>query len=489
MSQLFSLSKAARLAGVSRADIQNRIRQQGATTFEGKLTGELLQQLYPHVDLEAAPELDRVQKIKSNARPKSRYGDGWTPDPEMLMKRLKQFHRIVVESNSTLNASETLVEDVICELNHAVHASEEQLRMGVAHAILNLEQVLRQMRRAGNATTTQLTKTAPLKPVSSKVRILPSGHEFLLDGNDSILEAGLKAGFYLDYGCSGHNCGKCISRVVSGNVIKIQDHDYLLTTREKEQGYILACCHTADGDLILEAAEAGVADQLPYQEVRAVVRKIRLEGKTLALLEIQTPRSQSLRFKAGQQVRIVTEDEAAVDLYIASCPCDGRNLQFIVNHQPGDTFNDQVFNGSLSKQTVLLKGPTGDFLLHEESTAAAVFLASGPGFAPIKSLLEQAINTDTAGGLHLIQHNCYPIDSFLDKLCRAWNDSLENFLYTVTPESGDLKSLIELLAASIAGDSKVNIYVAGPSDWLTMLLDAARSAGLKAQDWRCLAID
>lgn len=382
-----------------------------------------------------------------------------------------------------------LVEEALEELIRSVDASDEGLRRSVMESISRLEKVLQGIRRATDTAATHLARKTLPKAITTSVRILPSGHEFLLEGNDSILEAGLKGGFYLDYGCSSHNCGKCKCKVVSGGVHKMHDHDYLLSAREQEVGYILACCYTAESDLVIEAIEAGTEEDIPYQEIRASVRKIKREGDDLALLQIQTPRSQSLRFKAGQQVKLITEDGNATELYVASCPCDGRNLQFLIAHQPRSIFCDSVFNGTLAKQMVLLKGPTGHFVLQEESTAPALFVVCGKGFAPIKSLVEQAINIDSAEELHLIQVGCYPSGSSLDNLCRAWNDSLENFRYTATPSESGVEDLAELLVVAISGTSGVDVYLAGPEDWLQALLEVAHSKGLAPGDWHCQAVD
>jgi len=54
--------------------------------------------------------------------------------------------------------------------------------------------------------------------MSAHVQVKPSGREFFVDGNDSLLEAALRSGLSLDYGCSAGSCGKCKARVVSGQV-------------------------------------------------------------------------------------------------------------------------------------------------------------------------------------------------------------------------------------------------------------------------------
>jgi CDP-4-dehydro-6-deoxyglucose reductase len=489
MPELLSLSRAARLAGVRRSEMQERIRKEDVKTFDGKLTMDVLLRLYPYIKPDADPVLDRMKHIKASARPKSRYSDGWTPDSEILMGRLKHMHRALVESKSTLSTCEAIVSDTLDELVRTVDAPQERLRDSVSECIKQLENALQRMKRAPTESVSRLAKETLAEAVSANVRILPSGHEFKLEGNDSILEAGLKAGFYLDYGCSSHNCGKCKCKVVSGEVHKMQDHDYPLSSKEQQENTILACCYTADSDLVIEAVEAGMEEDLPYQEIRAVVRKVKLEGDNLALLHIQTPRSQMLRFKAGQRVQVVTEDDAVMELYIASCPCDGRNLQFIIRRESSDITGNSVLDAGLVKQTVLLKGPTGHFVLQEESTDPALFLARGEGFAPIKSLVEQAINIDNAEGLHLIQVGCYPSGSSLDNLCRAWNDSLENFLYTPVDAETSTEALVDQLASALAGPSRVEVYIAGPADWLQALTEIAHAKDLTPGEWHCQAVD
>jgi CDP-4-dehydro-6-deoxyglucose reductase len=276
--------------------------------------------------------------------------------------------------------------------------------------------------------------------------------------------------------------------VVSGAVRKLRDHDYVISAREQEQGYILACSYTAISDLVIEAREAGMVEELPHQEIRAVVRKIERMNDELALLSIQTPRTQSLRFKAGQQVKLTTENGSFNDLCIASCPCDGRNLQFIVAYKPDDPFSHAVFSTAMAKQTVLIEGPTGSFVLQEDSTAPALFMAKGEGFAPIKSLVEQAITIDNAEGMQLIQVGGNPAGSSLENLCRSWNDSLDNFIYTELPEDTVASELAEVLAASLAGVSRADVYLAGPESWLETLFEAARTKGLQPQDWHYWAI-
>lgn len=483
MPQLLSLSRAARLAGVSRGELQKRIRKEDAKTFEGEVTIEVLLALYPHIDMEADPVLERVTKIRTEAKPKTHYSDGWMPDPEVLMSRLKEFQHTLVQTKSALNASEALVQETLDELTTSVNSPDEALRKNVGLCITRLQKAMQRMERAEDARAALFAKDAMLKIVTASIRLLPSGHEFFLEGNDSILDAGLKAGLYLDYGCTSGNCGSCKCKVVSGAVRKLREHDFVISAREQEEGYILACSNTAISDLVIEANEAGMQEELPFQEIRAIIRKVERMDDAFALLSIQTPRTQSLRFKAGQQVKLTAENGSVTKLCIASCPCDGRNLQFIIPRKPGDAFSELVFDGNLGKQTVLVEGPSGGFVLQEDSTAPTLFLAKGAGFAPIKSLVEQAITIDNAEGLQLIQVGGNPPGSSLENLCRSWNDSLDNFVYSATDADASPETLAELLAIAISGTPMVDVYLAGPATWLESLLEAAGGMGLDTSSW------
>ena len=488
MAKLLSLSRAARLAGVSRGELQKRIREEDLKTFEGELTVSLLLQLYPHIDLEADPMLEKVRRIRTEAKPKIHQSDGWMPDPEVLMTRLREFQHVLVQTKSALNSSDALLQETLEDLNAAVDAPEDQLHRNVVACIAKLEKAMQRVERAEDARAALFAKDIMLKIVSASIRLLPSGHEFFLEGNDSILEAGLKAGLYIDYGCSSGNCGACKCKVVSGAVRKLRNHDFVLSAREQEEGYILACSNTAISDLVVEAREADVEEALPHQKIRTIVRKMEPVGDNLALLHVQTPRTQSLRFKAGQSVSITAENGSSAELCIASCPCDGRNLQFLVARSPGDRFSATLFSGSIVKQTLVLEGPAGGFVLRDDSSTPAIFLAKGVGFAPIKSLVEQAITIDNAEALHLIQIGGNPRGSVLDNLCRSWTDSLDNFVYSAPAEDCSSGELVELLKQATKGLHRVDLYMAGPQEWLASVTDESRLRGVDTADWHCQAV-
>ena len=50
------------------------------------------------------------------------------------------------------------------------------------------------------------------------VTIKPSNHVFTVQGDESILDAALREGFVISYGCRNGACGTCKGRLLEGEV-------------------------------------------------------------------------------------------------------------------------------------------------------------------------------------------------------------------------------------------------------------------------------
>lgn len=475
MPQLLNLSRAARLAGVSRGQLQKKLRETNTETFEGQMTVNDLLALYPDINFERDPVFERLERLKQQARPKSEYSDGWLPDAEVLMTRLKDMHGVLARTRSALYSADKLLREAAQRLDGAVHERPEAMNAAILELNDWLLSHLESSFPEDDARAEIFARDTFYRILAPSVRLAASNHEFHVEGRDTILEAGLKAGLHISYGCSSGNCGACKSRVISGKVKQTRDHDYILSAREREEGYILACCWTAVTDLVMETAEALKPEDLPVQEIRTSVRKIESIAPDLALLSLRTPRTQTLRFMAGQSALLEDEDGHRARYPIASCPCDGGHLQFIVQRQHQSDFSASVLDGDLKGQVITLRGPEGDFVLQEESSAPALFIAIGVGFAPIKSLIEHAVSIDNAEWLHLyLAEEPAPVPYFNNQ-CRAWADALDNFRYTTLSAGAEAELIVGSLTADHASLSDCEIYVAGPSARLQPLADALRA--------------
>ncbi len=482
MHELLTLSRAARLVGVSRGELQKRIRDNELNTFEGKVSVSDVLRAFPEARLEDDSALERVRRIKAAAAPRRDQEIG-LPRPEVLASRLTCVSRELTEAKAELGNYSELVNAVSEKLAGLEELDEAELRSAVRSLTSWLDELLRSRPRVPRRTAELLARDTFLRMIAAQIKLIPSGHEFFVDGTDSILEAGLRHGLALRYGCTSGTCGSCKARVVSGDVLKVREHEYEMSVTEQHLGYVLMCSYTAVTDLTLEAAEAHDGADIPLQQIPARVKQLTPATNELAILHVQTPITQRLRFLAGQSATLALEQGAAARLPIASCPCDGRNLEFHVRREAGSSFSEAVFSGAVQADgPVFVTGPEGNIVLAEDAVDPTLFLAYDVGFATIKSLVETAVATDNAESYHL----CWAVpreDGFyMDNRCRAWADALDNFTYTrlVLDLDAEPARAARALAEGVdrlEEQARCQVYAAGPASFLEAVrlwLDEAR---------------
>lgn len=302
--------------------------------------------------------------------------------------------------------------------------------------------------------------------MAKNIKILPSGHEFVSEGNSTLLEAGLHAGLALNYACSNGNCGQCLAKIVSGEVHKVRHHDYIINELQRANGNVLMCCNSASTDVTLEAPEALSSKEIPEQQITAKVRSIEIVNNNVALLHLKTPRTNRLRFLAGQHVQLGGNNMPTGTQPISSCPCDDMNLHFQVPALPGNELSDYIFNQLKKADPVEINGPGGDFVLDENSPRPLVFIAWHTGFGPIRSLIEHAMALEITEAMHLVWITESKEDRYQNNLCRSWQDAFDNFFYTPVDNDSsdgglDVASIFEQLDISPDDLPNYDFYVAG----------------------------
>ncbi len=264
---------------------------------------------------------------------------------------------------------------------------------------------------------------------STVITLLPSGHAFAAEARETVLQAGLRAGFNLGYGCATGSCGACRARCVTGEVALVQPHDFRFSAAERAAGWFLMCRCRAASVLLIEAPEAGTAAAIPEQRITARVARVERLQDDVAVLQVRTPRSGGLRFLAGQSVSLCFAGMEPVELPVASCPCDSLHLRFHVRRRPDDALSALVFDGLQKGRTLELCGPRGDFTLRDEAERERVFVAWESGFARVQSLIDHALQLDPERATHLYWLSAIPRGHYLSNYCRAWVDALDAFHY------------------------------------------------------------
>jgi CDP-4-dehydro-6-deoxyglucose reductase len=244
------------------------------------------------------------------------------------------------------------------------------------------------------------------------------------------------------------------------------------------------CAHTAaSSELTLETLEAAGPGDIPQQQIVTQVRSVTELAPDTRLLHLQTPRSNRLRFLAGQCVTLglaVAGEDIHAGHPVASCPCDDRNLQFFIARDATDAFSQRVFSGQLKAgEPVTVWGPSGEFVLAEDQRPL-VFAACDTGFAPIKSLIEHALALDAAPTLSLFWLSTRSDGHFLANQCRAWSAALDQFEYSLSSDADAGIGALHIAQAMRADlfDIECDFYLAGPAAFVEALEAELRLAGV-----------
>jgi CDP-4-dehydro-6-deoxyglucose reductase len=487
MAALLSLARAARLVGVPRGSLQRMIASGELQSFDGLVALDDLQRSFPDAQLDDGGLLEKVARIREEAFGR-RVLEFALPSQEILAQRLFANSIELADLRRHLQAYHELLIAARERIDRQV-TDEAGKRPLLDFLDSGLKRIL------ASETTPLEAQVSMLEAVTAQITVRPSGHRFLVEGNDSILQAGLKAGIRFGYGCGTGTCGLCKARLVAGELRPLAKGDYRMSEAEIQQGHVLLCTHTAVSDAIIESLEAAGPQDIAHQEIVARIRAVTPLAPDTLLLHLQTPRTHRLRFLAGQSVTLgaaAANGDLLQSVPIASCPCDERNLHFHVARELAGPLGSALFDGRIRAGDVVdIRGPVGDFGLDDSSERPPVFIACDTGFGPIKSLIEHAISIDAFESIALYWLATRSDGHYLANQCRAWAASLDHFGYRASSDPGVVagaRAVATQVLADCSDRAQCAFYVAGPPQFVETVEAALTGGGVRPGQIACLAL-
>jgi len=229
--------------------------------------------------------------------------------------------------------------------------------------------------------------------MSFSVTIQPSGRQFTMQRDDTVLGAAIQAGIGLPYGCKDGACGSCKCKLVEGRVIHGAHQAKALSAEEEAAGWLLSCCATPQTDLVIESRQVVSVGDFPVVKMPTRVSSLQRVAPDVIVMRLQLPATHSFGFRAGQYIEFILKDGSRRSYSMANAPHTladptAGGIELHLRHMPGGKFTDQVFGEMKEKDILRVEGPFGTFFLREDSDKPIVLLASGTGFAPIKAIVE-----------------------------------------------------------------------------------------------------
>ncbi|HID49656.1 MAG TPA: CDP-6-deoxy-delta-3,4-glucoseen reductase [Chromatiales bacterium] len=323
--------------------------------------------------------------------------------------------------------------------------------------------------------------------MSFSIKVEPSGHQFLAESHETVLDAGLRHGVVLPYGCRNGACGSCKAKLVSG-AIEYAGGDLppAVTPEEAAIGMVALCQARPVSDLLIEAREIEADEEIEVRNMPVRIALMERLNHDVMRLRLKLPDTERLPFRAGQYLHIMLKDGRKRSFSLANAPHDDEFLELHIRHIEGGEFTTEVFDKMHVKDLLRIEGPLGQFYLREESDRPIILLAGGTGFAPIKGIIEHAIAAGITRSMHLYWGARTREDLYLHELARQFAREHEHIRYTPVlhepqPQdnwTGDTGFVQDRILRDYPDLSGHEIYAAGPPAMVYAGQDAFAARGL-----------
>ena len=186
---------------------------------------------------------------------------------------------------------------------------------------------------------------------------------------------------------------------------------------------------TRVGLLSTGASRWGASDGCAARRLPCRVQQLEKVADDVMIVRLKLPANERLQFLAGQYIDFLLKGGERRSFSMANAPHADELIELHIRHVAGGSFTEHVFRKMKEREILRLEGPLGSFFLREDSAKPALFVASGTGFAPIKSIIESAFHRGVARPMTLYWGCRRPKDLYLNALPEKWAREHANFRY------------------------------------------------------------
>ncbi|MCC7182994.1 MAG: 2Fe-2S iron-sulfur cluster binding domain-containing protein [Rhodocyclaceae bacterium] len=321
-----------------------------------------------------------------------------------------------------------------------------------------------------------------------RMMLHPSMQPIGVRRGETLLDAGLRQGLTLPYECRNGGCGVCLCTILHGEVDYGHYQRLALPDALRAQGKALMCCATPLSDLDIEVAGQRALQAratLPVREYLARVDRMEQLSADVMRLTLTPIAHEAIDFKAGQYLNIVLDDGQRRAFSFANPPGETAHIELHVRRIPDGLFTGHVFTRMRVGDTVRFEGPLGDFTLCE-SARPILFVAGATGFAPVKSIVEDAFARGLTRPMILYWGVRKRADLYAFDLAEQWQRQHPNFRFVPVlsePDpTDDWQGRTGLVHAAMLADfpdlSGHEVYVCGSIRMVDVAVPAFLAQGL-----------
>ncbi len=219
---------------------------------------------------------------------------------------------------------------------------------------------------------------------------LADGSGYGCEDDDTLLRAGLRAGFGFPYECNAGSCGTCKVELLEGQVTSLRPDAPGLGERDRARNRILACQSRPATDCRIKVRLR--PENIPrHRPARFRARLAGFRDLTHDMREFHFLAEGAPGFIAGQYALFYLPGLEVPRTYSMSNADGGRGeWHFVVRRVPGGVGTVALFDKVAVGDEITLDGPYGNAYLRTDSPRDIVCVGGGSGLAPVLSLTRAA---------------------------------------------------------------------------------------------------
>lgn len=316
-----------------------------------------------------------------------------------------------------------------------------------------------------------------------QVTIKDQSTTFTVEDGESVLDAALRQGITLAYGCRNGNCGACAGTVLEGGVSYPGRLPKAIKNKSVAADKTLFCSASPLSDIVIDAQIVDEEAAMQIKTLPARVEALTRLNQDVMLLELKLPAAERMQFLAGQYIEILLRDGRRRSFSIANAPHDDALLSLHIREVPDGYFTHFVFHELEQRAMLRIEGPHGAFYLREDSSNPIIMVAGGTGFGPCKGMIEHAIFAGIDRPIELYWGVRSANDLYMRELAEKWAKENENIRFIPVlsePEerdqwTGETGWVHENVIKDHGDLSGYDVYMCGPPP----MIDAGKAAFFK----------
>ena len=219
---------------------------------------------------------------------------------------------------------------------------------------------------------------------------LKNNKSFKCDDSTTIFEAAKKNNIILEHSCLSARCRSCVVKVISGSTIN-KNEEFVLTEDEKNENYILSCNTKPLSNIEIDVEDLGNINLYEKKIVPCKINSISYLNDEVIDLSVRIPPNSNFKFNSGQYVNLI-KGGISRSYSIANSSDHNNELSFYIKNYKNGQMSKYLFSEAKINDLLRIEGPIGTFFLRETSVENLIFLATGTGIGPIKSILDELEN-------------------------------------------------------------------------------------------------